>query len=350
MNPTLINFHQNRYEWAFKAKQEFINGFIGLDEWLRNKRKLGEFSTVSELTFSQLAKVFKESEEVTRLKLEQHQEKLKKYGELIERQKILLNHVIKEEERYDEICSELKQYDLFLNKMALKDTSSNYIFELVNHVIVYMPNNRKASFINQNIEDLEQQLKEDIEPKLREIIQEADGLNIGTTALFQLPYYSPIPRIEQKIDTFWLKSSYEKAVNQTREFAYDWVTKMYHSYNEVLLFIQNEAIERREQLSKEKNAIHFATTEKRKKLEQELAEMEQLRAQHDVHSLEVYEQWNISKKHVSQLQGYFIKHWMEYMEELKQLLLKGNTQERWLASQYLGLLRQDGEKMIKSLN
>lgn len=46
MNPTFINFHQNRFEWAFKAKQEFINRFVRLDV---NK---SEVSSAKELTIA----------------------------------------------------------------------------------------------------------------------------------------------------------------------------------------------------------------------------------------------------------------------------------------------------------
>jgi hypothetical protein len=69
-----------------------------------------------------------------------------------------------------------------------------------------------------------------------------------------------------------------------------------------------------------------------------------------VHHNEVNEMWKQDSEHAKQLQSYFIKHWLLYKEELQAHFLYGNSKERFLASQYLLLLEQDGEKIINSLN
>ncbi|WP_251552090.1 hypothetical protein [Neobacillus muris] len=333
-----MNFHKNRYEWVFQAKQEFIDRFgcPGADQL-----------DVNEQSFSRLMKFYKDAEAASRLALEQHEEKTKEYEELIERNKALLDQEISEaEQQYQEICSKINVHDLLLSKIELKSTEPGYIHEIVHEVIPYTPNHRKASVINRAIENLEQRIAEELEPKLREILQEADRIKIGSENLSHLPYITPIPRLEQKIDSFWLKSNYEKAASHTRELAHEWVTAMYHTYNEVLAPIENEARERKEELSKEANALKSATLEKRKKLKEDLAVYEQRKAELEESYQKVYDSWKQYREHASQLVGHFIKHWMDYKNELEQFLHNGSTEERWLASKYLELLLQDGEKII----
>ncbi len=48
--------------------------------------------------------------------------------------------------------------------------------------------------------------------------------------------------------------------------------------------------------------------------------------------------------------AYLIKHWLLYKDELKQKFRYVSVEERWLVSQYLLFLQQDGEKMIESMN
>ena len=220
---------------------------------------------------------------------------------------------------------------------------------MVNDVIEYTPDHRKASAINDNALRLQEMVAGELEGKFRKIKQDAVSLEIGISQLLELPYLPPIQRIEQKIDAFWLKSTYENAITKIRGIAYEWVTEMYQNYNLLLRPILKAAAEQKEQFFHRAEAFRLENMERRGHLEEELANYQQERAELDGHYQKVYQLWNQNREHVSQLQGYLIKYWLEYKEELQQHLQYGTAEDRWLAGQYLQLLRQDGEKIIESL-
>ncbi|MFK9093082.1 hypothetical protein [Bacillus salipaludis] len=320
-------------------------------EILRNLQTDLESLDVNELSFNRLTKLYKEAEEASKLELEQYEEKMKKQDELIKRQQFLLEHELEEAEmQYNQICSEIDVYEGFLKKVEFKNLDPDHIWDLVNGIIEYTPNNRKASVINDDALRLQEIVASELEIKFRRIKQEAGILKLGISNLLELPYLPPIPRVEQKIDAFWLKNTYEKAITRIRGIAYDWVTEMYQNYNLLLTPILKAANEQKEQFFHEAEGLKFVNTETRGRLEEELASYQKEKADLDFHYQKVYQLWNQDREHASQLQGYFIKYWMEYKEELQQHFHYGNAEERWLAAQYLQLLGQDGEKIIESLN
>ncbi|NHC41041.1 hypothetical protein G6549_13780 [Bacillus sp. MM2020_1] len=320
-----------------------------MDEILQNLQMDLENLDVNELSFSRLTKLYKEAEEASKLELEQHQKKVEKYEKLIERQTAIMEHEREAaKSQVGHLKKEIQIYEEYMQGIAFQDPDSEQIRKLVYDVIEFTPYYRKASMINSHIDKLEQCVEQEIETKLREIKQEASILGIGVP--FEEPCHAYIPRIEQKIDAFWLKGTYEKAVTTTRDYAEGWVTQMYVNYNMFLTPVLNEAIEQKERLVKEKESLMVVSTKKINNLEKEIAKYQELKAELDAHYQEVYELWNQDREHASQLQGYFIKYWMEYKNELQQDLLYGQAEERWLAAHYLQLLQRDGEKIIESLN
>lgn len=327
---------------------EKIKGIM--NEILLNLQKDLENLDVNELSFNRLTKLYKEAEESSKLELEQHENEVKKYNRLIERQKAILNHVKEEGERqYNQICEEIQVFNTFISTIELKDTHFEIINKIVNDSIEYTPDFRRSSVINTCIAELEQSIEEELESNLRKVIQEATILKIGTGIPVRLPFLSSIPRIEQMIDSFWLTSTYEKAVSKTCSHAYKWVRQMYHNYNQVLTPILNEAIEVKGRLLKDAAVLKKANERGINQLEEELALYQEIKANLDAHYQQVLELWEQDREHASKLQSYFIKHWLEYKNELQLHLHYGNTEERWFASQYLQLLHRDGAKIIESL-
>ena len=71
----------------------------------------------------------------------------------------------------------------------------------------------------------------------------------------QLPGLDSIPEIQQKLDSFWLNSQYQKSLQITREHATSWVKKMYKAYIFLLTLIHNEGTQHLQQLLIEKEAL-----------------------------------------------------------------------------------------------
>ncbi|MEH7159149.1 hypothetical protein [Neobacillus drentensis] len=320
-----------------------------MDGILQNLQRDLENLDVNELSFSRLTKLYKEAEEASKHELEQHQKKVEKYETLIERQTAIMEHEREAAElQAGHLKKEIQIYEEFIQGIVFLDPDSEQIRKLVNDVIEFTPYYRKASMINSHIDKLELCVEQEIETKLREIKQKASILGIGVP--FEEPCHAYIPRIEQKIDAFWLKGTYEKAVTTTRDYAEEWVTQMYVNYNLFLTPVLHEAIGQKERLVKEKEFLMVVSAQKINNLEKEIAMYREQKAELDAHYQAVYELWNQDREHASQLQGYFIKYWMEYKNELQQDLLYGQAEERWLAAHYLQLLQRDGVKIIESLN
>ncbi|WP_040205303.1 hypothetical protein [Neobacillus jeddahensis] len=359
MNLTFSNFHNRRFEWAFKAKKEFFNRFIRLDvektklieEIPQHSQTDFEQLDVNELSFKQLTKFYKEAEEASKLELQQYEEKISQQDTLIERQQFLLEHELEDSElQYKQMCSEIAVFEEFLKMIVLKDTDPDHIRDLVDTIIEYTPYYRKASVLNDDALRLQEIVENELKIKFRKIKQEAGILNLGISNLLELPYLDPISKIEQKIDAFWLKSTYEKATSRIRGNAYEWVSEMYQNYNLLLTPIHENAMEQKEQLVHEAEALKSVMTERKKQLEDELANHQKEKAEHEAHYQKVYQLRNQNREQASQLQGYFMKYWMEYKDELQQHFQNGNAEERWFSAHYLQLLRQDGETIIESLN
>ncbi|EKN69095.1 hypothetical protein BABA_11716 [Neobacillus bataviensis LMG 21833] len=351
MNPTLTNFHNRRFEWALQAEKEFLERFAGKTESPAIMEEISQNHEVNELSINRLTKLYKEAEVASKLELAQYEEKMKQQDELIKRHQFLQGQELEEAEAQEkQICNEIDAYEGFLKKNELKNMDPDHIRELVNDIIGYTPDHRKASIINGDVERLQENVARELENKFRKAKQEAGMLKIEISHLLELPYLPPIPKIEQKIDAFWLKSTYEKAIFEIRSIAYDWVTEMYQNYNLLLAPILKEASGLKEQFFQEAEALKLGNSEKKAKLEEELANYQGQKVELDACYQKVYQVWNQDREHIAQLQGYLIKYWLEYKEELQQHFRYGNAEERWLAGQYLQLLRQDGEEIIEALH
>ncbi|MBO0958814.1 hypothetical protein J1P26_03635 [Neobacillus sp. MM2021_6] len=355
MNLSLTNFHNRRFEWVFQAKTEFIQRFAGkaesstiIKEVLQTELESPE---VNELSVNRLTIVYKEADEARKLELEQYKERMKQQDELITNQQLLLDRKVEEAEaQYNQISKNIEVYEAFLKKVELKNMDPDYIGDLVNDIIEYTPHHRKASVINDDVLRLQEMVASELENKFRRIKQEAGMLKMGISHLLEIPYLPPIPRVEQKIDAFWLKSTYEKTILEIRAIAYEWVTEMYHNYNLLLTPIFKAAFEQKDHFFQEAEALKLVTTEKTRRLERDLANYQKVKAELDARYQNVHQLWNQDREHALQLQGCLIKYWLEYKEELQRHFHYGNAEERWLAAKYLQLLRQDGEKLIKSLH
>ncbi|PLS08018.1 hypothetical protein [Neobacillus cucumis] len=359
MNPTLIDFHKKRYEWAFKAIQEFIHLFDeyptesdytkGLTDLFHQVRY--DLESPDKHTFNSFTTFLKESEEESKKELENYEKQLEQYKILFAKQASIIEHE-KEEAllQADRFENDILHYDQFLKGVEFKKTDSDHIWELVDDLIEYTPYNRKASVINEGAARLQLSVERELEIAIRKIKQEAGTLKIEPGHSLEPPDLSPIPQIEQKIDAFWFKATYEKALTNMKSRAHDWLTEVYESYNQLLTSFLDGIKEQKEQVIKQAEASNHAYIQKINSLENEFLTYQKEEAELKAHYLKVSQLWNQFGEHASQLQGYLIQYWLEYKEELMQHFLYGHREERFLAAQYLQLLRQDGKDMIESLN
>jgi hypothetical protein len=324
-----------------------------MDEILQKLQNNLESLDVNQLSFSRLTKLYKEAEVASNLELEENVKIIQKKEKLIQNQRLLIkneNEEIKLE--YNRLVKEIELYEKYLRELlrTLKKLDMEEIKDFVNGIIEYNSSNKKASVINTHASELEFRIEDDLEKQLKKVKEEAQNLKITSAQNLSLQYLMPIPKIDQIIDAFWFKSTYEEALFNTRSFAYDWLKEAYEGFNSLLNQVMKEVSKEIKHL--EKNAETFKQLKERKvknlqaELDQNQSQKEALVHQHR----EIYDMWKQDRAHARQLQGYFIKYWFQYKEELQQYFLYGNTDEQWLSSQYLQLLVQDGKKIIDSLN
>ena len=352
MNSSLINFHKNRFKWANKAKNDFINRFVQQDatNTVPFNARIQNLN-INETSFKYLSRWYKNAREQYKKELEKLEKQIKLYEILIKRQTSIIDLEREEAKLQDgQISSEIKIYDDFLKKIEYKNPDPDDIWNLIDDIIQFTPNNRKASVINYDISRLQQSVEKDICTSLANIKQEANNLKTGLGELLELPQASSIPVIEQKLDVFWFKHTYEKALDHSRCQAFDWIIEMYQNYNNQLTSILNDVIEQKEKLIKDAADLKYEYINKIRNLEKELAMYQKEKAGLDADYQKLYQSWNKHCEEITDLQGFFIKYWLEYKEELQQHFLYGHGQERYLAAQYLQLLIQDAEKLIEPLN
>lgn len=358
MNHTFTDFHKNRYEWAFHAEREFMNRFVRLDvqkieSTLTKVLTFSGNSDVNELSFIRLTKLYSEAEEASKLELEEYETNMEKLEQFIERKILQINQELEVFNIEDKkILSEIENHKEFSMHVEsiMKDINAIKIEPFVKTTIIYDTSHKKASLLNGYASKLQLTVETNLEKQFRKIKEEAHNLHITLSHDLRLPELESIPRIHQKIDSFWLTSSYDKAFYHLCDNAMDWIREMYKGYMEVLTSILNEVAEQCEQLVKKAQALKSMKEEKVNKLHKEIVEAGKKRDLLMAHHNEVHEMWKQDCEHAKHLQGYFIKHWLLYKEELQQQFLASNAEERWFVSQYLQLLQQDGEKIIESLN
>jgi len=355
MNHTFTDLHKNRYEWAFSAKREFINRFVRLDvqEILYKLQEDLEMLDGNELSFNRLSKMYSEAEEASKLELKEHEKSIEKFNQFIERQRLQINQELKEFNlKQKQISSEIenyKEFSMHLDKI-MKEIKSIEIEPFVKEIITYDSSQKKASVLNGYASNLQFTVETNLEKQLTDIKAVANSLKITEGHDLRLPELQSIPRIYQKIDAFWLTTSYDKVFYNLLDKSIDWVVEMYKVYLDILTSIRNEIKKKPEQLLNQAKALRQMNDEKLKRLHKEIAKDEEIRDQLIEKHGEVYEKWKEDCEHAKHLQDYFIKHWLLYKEELQRHFLSGNVEERWFVTQYLQLLQQDGEKIIESLN
>ncbi|MCM3729616.1 hypothetical protein M3226_28990 [Neobacillus cucumis] len=358
MNSTLIDFHKKRFEWVFKAKEEFLNHFNpykneGLSDSIEDLLHIlqADLENPNEPSSGRLIKFYQEADEEMRMKLKNYEKQIEPYELLITKQSSIIDHKKEEAQiQADGFAIEIDDYDRFLKQIELKNTESDHIWELVDDTIEYTPHDRKASIINEDVSRLQIAVERDLGTSILILKQEAHFFKIELATPLELPFVPPIPPIEQKIDAFWFKNTYEKALFKMRSLAHDWVTEMYQNYNHLLTSILNEVTAQKELIVKEAEASKLEYRQKINNLENHLVTYQKEEAELKARYQKACQLRNQFHEHGSQLQGYLIKHWLEYKEELQQDFLYGKSEDRYLAAHYLQLLRQDGEKIIESVN
>ena len=358
MNSTLLNLHRKRFEWAFKAKEDFLHQFDPYkNEELTNSIEdllqilQTELEQPNEPYSDRLKDFFQEAEEEIRDKRKSYAKQLEPYELLITKQKAIIERQLEQAQlEAEEFTNEIDDYHRFLKQIELKNTESEQIKRLVDDTIEYTPNERKASIINDDVSRLQIAVERDLGTSILILKQEASFFKIEVANPIELPYVPPIPPIEQKIDSFWFKGTYEKALSNMRSQAYNWVMVMYQNYNDLLTAISNEVTAYKERTEKEAESSKLEHRQKINTLENQLATFEQEEAQLKARYQRTCQWQKQFHEHASQLQGFLIKHWLAFKENLQQQVLYGDAESRYLAAQYLQLLRRDGEKIIDSLN
>ncbi|MEH7417271.1 hypothetical protein V7266_18470 [Neobacillus drentensis] len=357
MNSTLIDFHKKRFEWALKAKEEFLTHFTpykveGLSDSIEDLLHIlqTDLENPNEPSSGRLSQFYQEADEEMSLKLKNYEKQIEPYELLITKQSSMIDHKKEEAQiQADGFAIEIDDYDRFLKQIELKNSEPDHIRVLVEDTIEYTPHDRKASNINEDVSRLQIAVERDLGTSILILKQEAHFFKIELATPLELPFVPPIAAIEQKIDTFWFKNTYDKALAKMRSQAHDWVTEMYQNYNRLLTSILYEITAQREQVLKEAEASKLAYRQKINILENQLVTFQKEEAELKARYQRDSQAWDQFREHVSQLQGYLIKYWLEFKEELQQDFLYGNAESRFLAAHYLQLLRQDGEKMIEPL-
>jgi hypothetical protein len=346
MNYTFTDFHKKRYEWAFRAKREFMNRFVRFDVQKVDLDK-------EELSFRHLLKCSSEAEKTSKREFAECEKNIETLETLIKRKRLQIDQ---EGEvcniQLEQISLEIENYQVFTSQIEKKiqDMKAMEIEPFVKKCIIYDTNHKKASILNEHASRLEATIAKSLDKQFTKIKEEAQSLKIASVHELKRPELDSIPKIQQKIDNFWLTSSYDKAFYKLCDKAVDWVVEMYNAYLYVLTSILNRATEKYEQLRKRAQDLTEMKDEKIKRLHKEMIEDEKKRDQLLAYYDEVSEMWKQDCEHAKQLQGYFMKHWFLYKDELQQRFLSSNVEERWFVSQYLQILQQDGEKIIESLN
>src|SRR4051794_10030836 len=208
MNHTFIDFHKNRYEWAFHAGREFINRFARLDVQKAERSLIKELtllgnSDVNELSFKHLTKLYSEAKEESKLEFEEHKKNIEKLEQLIERKRLQiiqeLNALNREEKQ---ISSEIEHYKAFSMELekVMNAIKASEIESFVKNIIIYDTSHKKASVLNGYASNLKLTVETDLEKQLTKIKEEVYNLNMKLGHDLKLPKLDSIPKIHQKID------------------------------------------------------------------------------------------------------------------------------------------------------
>jgi len=357
MNQLLTDLHNKRYRWAFHAKKEFLSHFVRLDvqklEHYHPPQEISGSTNVDKESFQGLMNGLKLAEKMRRQENERHEKELEKLEQIIFEKKAQMDLKLNFFHMKNHECSsKIENYKEFSNsiKMIIEEMKRMDKDSFVKKFLKYDVNHKKASILNHNAIQLQITVEKKIENQLREIKERTNSLSLLKMVHLELPKLDPIPKIKQKIDSYWLKGRYDKAFHRLSNEATVWVEAMHQAYQNVLEVYLNEAADICHQLANEVEALERTKEETVSTLQNELNEMEGKRNCLRIEYAKVDEMWERDCEHARQLPSYFIKHWLLYKEELQHQFLSENPQERWAAAQYLQLLQQDGENIIESMN
>ena len=352
----LTDYHKNRYKWAFNAEREFINSFVVLKVQDHKDGPLLEDRigfAENAPSFCHLTECYKVAEKTRKQAFEEYDNEIRKLEDLIKKNHTQIEIEMKEKtSKENQLFIQIKNCKEFLTHIEkiISDLNAIEIKCFVNEIIPIQSTHKKASAINGYALKLEQFVKTRINKQISDLKESAQPLPILAIGDLQLPEIDSIPEIQQKIDTFWFNSRYQKSLHITREHATDWVEKMYKAYMNQLFFIHNEGTQHLEQLLNEKESLlqmKDATLLRLYNIQDNDQKRRDLLIKQQK---ELNTWWKQDCEHAKNLPAYFIKHWLLYKEELEQTFLHVSVDERWLVLQYLLLLRLDGEKIIESMN
>ncbi len=355
MNNVIKDLHHKRYEWALHAKKEFLDQFVRLDvEKVHLLHPVQEKNRSSDYLwpFLSLTNCFKLVESERQQENEKNKKDLEKLEQMISEKKTLLNEKLNFfHMKNHEFSSKIEKYhELLADIEAVLQEMKNVDREYVKYFLNYDVKQKKASILNQQAIKLQITMEKKLENQLTGIIERADRFHLVQDSHLRLPKLEPIPKIHQKMDSYWLKSRYDRAYNHLFDNAMKWVEQMYMAYSEVLAPVLNEAFMQRNQLLNEAEALQLEKEENITNIQIDLSAMEAKREILCEKHSHVNRLWEQDYQHAKQLQRYFMKHWLLYKKKLQQQLLTDNPEECWAAFQYLQLLQQDGENIIETIN
>lgn len=308
---------------------------------------------VNELSFNRLTQLYRQAEEASKLELSEIESEIGKLEKLIDRLTFQSDQELKEFKlNHMKFLMEIKKYNDFSSDLTNKfnKLKSFGIENFVKNKIKRNLNNKKASILNSDASKLQLFIEKDLEKQLTEIKERVQNLELLSIYHIELPEINSLSLLKNKIDGFWFRGTYEKALSNLRTDLSFWIKGMYDSFIELLTPILDEVSEKQEHAIVKLESLELLNDKNEKKLQNNISRLldkkNQLISQHD----EVYRLWEQDCDHAKKLQAYFIKHWLQYKDELQYHFIYGNVEDRWLASQYLQLLKLDGKKIIESLN
>lgn len=352
----LTDYHKNRYKWAFNAQREFIKSFVVLNIQENEDPLVSEDKMSLDQnghSFCHLTELYKVAEKTRKQVFEEYDKEILKLGDLTKKINIQIEIELKETtSKENQLFSQIKNYKEFLTHVEkiIKDLNTIEIERFVNEIIPIQSKHKKASFINGCALNLEQLVKKRIKKQILDLKENAQPLPILSIRHLQLPELDSIPEIQQKMDSFWFNSKYQKSLQITRYHANVWVKKMYKAYINLLTLIYNEGTQHIQRLLNKHDALLQMKNEALQRLQNTRFHDQEKRDLLIKQQKELNTLWKQDCEHAKRLPAYFIKHWLLYKEELEQKFLHVSVEERWFVSQYLLLLQQDGEKIIEPMN
>ena len=220
----LTEYHKNRYKWAFDAQREFIDSFVVLNIQEYDSSFSEEIIGLDQKapSFCHLTKLYNIAKKTRKELFEEYDKEIERFGDLIKENNIQIEIELKETtSKENQLLIDIKNGKEFLTHVEnmIEDIKSIEIIRFVNEMIPFQSNHKKASFINGCALKLENLVKIRIQKQISELRENAQPLHLLSIRHLQLPELDSIPEIQQKMDSFWFKSKYQKSLQITRDHA-----------------------------------------------------------------------------------------------------------------------------------